>query len=81
VIGKQDTYFLRHHSDSPHKYSEADIKDMLGFLVDNICVVFEDQIFQHSVGIPMGTNCAPLVEVSFSYIDMKSGICSETVTG
>ena len=32
VIGKQDTYFVRHHSDSPYKFSEADIKSMLGFL-------------------------------------------------
>ena len=54
VIGKQDTYFVRHHSDSPYKYSEADIKSMLGFLVDNIYVVFGDQVFQQSVGIPMG---------------------------
>jgi hypothetical protein len=30
VIGKQDTYFVRHHSDSPYKYSEAHIKGMLG---------------------------------------------------
>jgi hypothetical protein len=34
--------FLRHHSNSPYKYSEADIKGMLGFLVDNIYVVFGD---------------------------------------
>ena len=61
VIGKQDTYFVRHHSDSPYKYSEADIKGMLGFLVDNIYVVFGNQVFQQSVGIPMGTNCAPLL--------------------
>jgi hypothetical protein len=33
---------------------------MLGFLVDNIYVVFGDQVFQQSVGIPMGTNCDPL---------------------
>ena len=61
VIGKQDTYFVRHHSDSPYKYSETDIKGMLGFLVDNIYVVFGDQVFQQTVGIPMGTNCAPLL--------------------
>ena len=59
VIGKQDTYFERHHSDSPYKYSEADIKGMLGFLVDNIYVVFGDKVFQQSVVIPMGANCAP----------------------
>jgi hypothetical protein len=67
VIVKQDTYFVRHHSDSPYKYSEADIKSMLGFLVDNIYVVFGDQVFQQSVGIPMGTNCAPLLADLFLY--------------
>jgi hypothetical protein len=36
VIEKEDTYFVRQHSDSPHKYSEAGIKVMLGFLVDTI---------------------------------------------
>jgi hypothetical protein len=56
-----DTYFLRHDSDSPHKYSEAEIKGILGFLVDNIYVVFGEQISQQSVGTPMGTNCAPLL--------------------
>ena len=38
VIGKQDTYFVRNHSDCSHKYSEVDIKSMLGFLIDNISV-------------------------------------------
>jgi hypothetical protein len=61
VNGKQDAYFVRHQSDSPYKYSEADIKGMLGFLVDNIFVVFGDQIFQQSVVIPIGFNCAPLL--------------------
>jgi hypothetical protein len=67
VIGKQDSYFVRHHSDSPYKYSEADIKGMLSFLVDNIYVVFGDQVFQQSVGIPMGTNCALLLADLFLY--------------
>ena len=40
---------------------------MLGFLVDNIYVVFGDQVFQQSVGIPMGTNCAPLLANLFLY--------------
>jgi hypothetical protein len=42
---------------------------MLGFLVDNIYVpvVFGDQIFQQSIGIPMGTNCAPLLADLFLY--------------
>jgi hypothetical protein len=45
VIGKRDTYFVRHHSDSPYKYSEVDIKSVLGFLVDNVYEVFGDQVF------------------------------------
>jgi hypothetical protein len=40
---------------------------MLGFLVDNICVVVGDQVFQQSVGIPMGTNCALLLTDLFLY--------------
>jgi hypothetical protein len=67
VIGKQDTYFVTHNSYSPYKYSEADIKGMLGFLVHSIFVVFGDQVFQQSVGNLMGTNCAPLLEDSYSY--------------
>ena len=34
---------------------------MLEFLVDNIFVVFSGKVFQQIVGIPMGTNCAPLL--------------------
>jgi hypothetical protein len=67
VIGKQDTYFVRHHSDSQYKYFKANIKGMLGFLVDNIYVVFGDQVLQQSVGIPIGTNCAPLLADLLSY--------------
>jgi hypothetical protein len=40
---------------------------MLGFLVDNIYVVYGDQIFQQSVGIAMGTHCAPLLTDLFLY--------------
>jgi hypothetical protein len=67
VIGNQGTYFVRHHSESPYNYSEADIKSMLGFLVDNIYLVFGDPVFQQSVGIPVGTNCAPLLAELFLY--------------
>ena len=67
VIGKQDIYFVRHHSDSPYKDSEENIKGMLGFLVDNIYVVVGDQVFQQSVGIPLGMNCAPLLTELFLY--------------
>ena len=34
---------------------------MLDFLIDNIFVTFGGRVFQQTVGIPMGTNCAPLL--------------------
>jgi hypothetical protein len=40
---------------------------MLGFLVDNIYVVFGHQVLQQSVCIPMDTNCAPLLADVFLY--------------
>jgi hypothetical protein len=69
VIGKQDTYFVRHNSDNPYTYSKADIKSMLGFLVDNTYAVFGDQIFQQFVDIRMGTNCSPLLADLFLHSD------------
>jgi hypothetical protein len=67
VISHQKHYFNKYHSDSLHKYSEVEIDDMLEFLIDNICVVVGGQVFQQSVGIPMGTNCAPLLADLFLY--------------
>ena len=67
VVNHSRTYFVIHDSDSTHKYSEVDIKDMLGFLINNIFVVFGNKIFQQTVGIRMGTNCAPLLADLFLY--------------
>ena len=61
VLGHDKSYFVKKYSDSKHKYSEDDIIKMLEFLVDNIFVVFAGKVFQQIVGIPMGTNCAPLL--------------------
>jgi hypothetical protein len=34
---------------------------MLDFLIDNICVLFGGRLFQQTMGISMGMNCAPLI--------------------
>jgi hypothetical protein len=47
------------------KYSEVEIIKMLEFLIENIIVVVGEQVFHQSVGIPMGTNCAPLIDDLF----------------
>jgi hypothetical protein len=40
---------------------------MLEFFIDNIFVVFGERVFQQTVDIPMGTNCAPLLADLFLY--------------
>jgi hypothetical protein len=40
---------------------------MLEFLIDNIFVSFGGTLFQEVIGIPMGTNCAPLLADLFLY--------------
>ena len=67
VLGHEEAYFVKEHSDSKSKYSEDDIIKMLEFLVDNIFVVFAGKVFQQTIGIPMGTNCAPLLADIFLY--------------
>ena len=67
VLGREETYFVKEHYDSKNKYSEDNIIKMLEFLEDNIFVVFAGKVFQQTVGIPMGTNCAPLPVDIFLY--------------
>ena len=67
VLGREGPYFVKEHSDSKNKYTEDDVVNMLEFLVDNIFVVFGGKFFQQIVGIPMGTNCAPLLADIFLY--------------
>jgi hypothetical protein len=40
---------------------------MLEFLIDNIFARFGGRVFQQTFGIPMGTNCAPLLVDLFLY--------------
>jgi hypothetical protein len=40
---------------------------MLEYLIDSIFVMFGGRVFQQTVGIPMGTNCAPLLAELFLY--------------
>jgi hypothetical protein len=67
VLGRDRSYFVKHHSDSTKRFSETDIFNMLEFLIDNIFGMFGGRVFQQTVGIPMGTNCAPLLTDLFLY--------------
>ena len=53
---------------APHLLSLAkDVKLAFEFLVDNIFVECGGVIFQQVIGIPMGSNCAPLLADLFLY--------------
>ena len=39
----------------------SEIYDALHYLWDNIFIRFGSKLYRQTVGIPMGTNCAPLV--------------------
>ena len=41
--------------------------DALYYLLDNIYIRFGTKLYRQIVGIPMGTNCAPLVADLFLY--------------
>jgi hypothetical protein len=67
VLGRDRSYFVKHHSDSTKKFSETDIFNMLELLIDNTFVMFGGRGFQQTVDIPMGSNCAPLLADLFLY--------------
>ena len=65
------------HSDSTKKVSESDTINIFELLIDNIFVIFGGRVFQQTVGIPIGTNCAPLLTDLFLYsheVDFKEGL-------
>ncbi|KAJ8314953.1 hypothetical protein KUTeg_007103 [Tegillarca granosa] len=67
VLNRDSGYFVKHLTDCKQKYTEDTINKMLVFLIDNIFVVFGNIIFQQTIGIPVGTNCAPLLADLFLY--------------
>ena len=48
-------------------YTADNICKMTDFLIDNIFVQFGGLLFRQVTGIPVGTNCAPLLADHFLY--------------
>ena len=58
-------------SEQPKRYklwSCQKMCDALHYLLDNIFIRFGYKLYRQIVGIPMGTNCAPLVAVCFCFV-------------
>ena len=43
------------------------MSDALHYLLDNIFITFGSKLYRQIVGIPMGTNCAPLIADLFLF--------------
>ena len=54
-------------TDSYKCWTCAELREAFTFLMENIYVQFEGMVYQQAVGIPMGTNCAPLIADLFLF--------------
>ena len=66
-VGRNKSYFTSDPLNSDNKYTANNFCKMTEFLVDNIYVRFGGQLFRQMVGIPMRTNCDPLLADLFLY--------------
>ena len=58
---KKALFTLKDHYKGYHLWSCQNVCDALSFLLDNIYIKFGTKLYRQIVGIPMDTNCAPLV--------------------
>jgi hypothetical protein len=57
----------RAHSAHEHSYTRETLQDAVRFLIDNIFSVNGGELLRQVLGIPMGTNCAPLLANLYLY--------------
>ena len=60
-FGRNKSYFTSDPLNGDNKYTVNDICKMIEFLVYSIYIRFSGQLFQQTIGIPMGTSCASLL--------------------
>ena len=66
VMNDKKAFFTSEdHYRGYHLWSCQNVCDALSFLLDNIYFRFGTKLYRQIVGIPMGTNCAPLVSDLF----------------
>ena len=57
----RNAFFTLEKPKQYHAWSCQNVFDALTFLLDSIFIQFGTLLYRQVVGIPMGTNCAPLV--------------------
>ena len=63
----RNAFFTSEKPKQYHAWSCQNVCDALTFLLDNIFIRFGTKLYRQVVGIPMGTNCAPLVADLFLF--------------
>ena len=61
VVNGDRTFFTTEETSAGKKYDETLICQMIDFLIDNIYIKIGKHLFRQCSGIPIGTNCAPLL--------------------
>ena len=64
---KKAFFISKDHYKGYHLWSCQNVCDALSFLLENIYIRFGTKLYRQIVGIPMGTNCAPLVADLFLF--------------
>ena len=60
LVNQRNAYFSNEERDGYLSFSCKEFCQLLKPLIENICIKLGEEIFQQVLGIPMGTNCAPL---------------------
>ena len=61
-------FFISEQPKQHKLWSCQKICDALHYLLDNILLRFGSKLYRQIVGIPMGTNCAPLIGDCFCFV-------------
>lgn len=67
ACNNEKAFFTNEQVDHYTMWTCTEVCAALSFLLDNIFVCFDNTVYRQVVGIPMGTNCAPLVADLFLY--------------
>ena len=63
----RNAFFTSEKPKKYHAWSCQNVCDALTFLLDNIFILFGTKLYRQVVGIPIGTNCVPLVADLFLF--------------
>ena len=67
IKNNSTTYWSNIASTKDHNVTENELVQQIKFLIENIYIQVGNRIFRQTIGIPMGTDCAPLLANLFLF--------------